>query len=72
MLTRFLNRLARLLPDRKAGRTDFPYLLTGESDAVIPIRSSHQASVVAIAERPGEASVLVTDEFRHTDEFRAL
>lgn len=55
--------LARLRTPWRRRRQDFPYLLTGERDALLPLRSADHANLVAIAEADGVAIVRVTREF---------
>jgi type II secretory ATPase GspE/PulE/Tfp pilus assembly ATPase PilB-like protein len=55
--------LERLGTPWRKRRTDFPYLLTGDRDAVLPLRAADHANIVAIAEQDGAAVLRVTREF---------
>lgn len=53
----FLNRI-------KKDRSVYPRILTND-DGQFPTQASHHASIIAIAVRPGEASLFVTEEFEN-------
>ena len=55
--------LERLGTPWRKRRADFPYLLTGDRDAVLPLRAADHANIVAIAEQDGAAVLRVTREF---------
>lgn len=62
-MSKLNTALGKLRAPWRKRRADFPYLLTGDRDAELPLRAADHANIVAIAEQRGVALLHVTREF---------
>lgn len=72
-LSGLIDKAADWLANQKkavTARTDFPYLLSGEHNVVIPLRPALMAHIVAEATSEGKASLFVTEDYAGSDELR--
>lgn len=60
-----LGYISSILKRYQRDSASYPFVLTSD-DGACPIQASHHASIVAIAVRKGEASLIVTEEFSET------
>lgn len=69
IITSFLGRMSKAREANAEASRDYPYLLTGHGKgATIVLRPDLLANIVALAEAPKMASILVTDSFKNSPE----